>query len=135
MEKSISKLKKELDKWFSLYIRLRNSSLDGVTHCFTCGKIDYYKKMQCGHFQSRKHLATRFDTKNCQVQCAGCNVFRYGEQFKFALALDSQYGDGTAEELLILSKQSVKISRHEYKDYISYYKHIVKNLKEDRCID
>tara|TARA_R110002020_G_scaffold240290_3_gene453042 strand:+ start:3487 stop:3894 length:408 start_codon:yes stop_codon:yes gene_type:complete len=135
MQKSISKLKKELDKWFSLYVRLRHATDLGISVCFTCGKQDHYKRLQCGHFQSRKHLATRFDTKNCQVQCAACNVFRYGEQFKFGLNLDSQYGEGTAEELLILSKQSVKISRHEYLDYISYYKHIVKKLKQDRCIE
>ena len=135
MVKPISKLKKELDKWFSLYVRLVNSNDYGESKCFTCGKIDYYKNLQNGHFQSRKHLATRFDLKNCQVQCPGCNVFRYGEQYKFSINLDVKYGAGTAEELLLLSKQTVKISRHEYLDYISYYKHIVKNLKKIKGID
>lgn len=135
MAKSLSKLKKELDKWFSLYIRLRNSTDLGIAECYTCGKKDHYKKMQCGHFQSRKHLATRFDTKNCQVQCPGCNVFRYGEQFKFSLNLDAEHGAGTAEELLLLSRQIVKITRHEYLDYISYYKHIVKNFKKEKGIE
>ena len=90
--KSISKLKKELDKWFSLYVRLRYSE-NGLCQCFTCGKVAHYKKggMQCGHFQSRKHLTTRWDLKNCQVQCSGCNIFKSGEQYKFSLALDSKY--------------------------------------------
>jgi hypothetical protein len=135
MVKPISKLKKELDKWFSLYIRLRNSSLDGVTHCFTCGKIDYYKKMQCGHFQSRKHLATRFDTKNCQVQCPGCNVFRYGEQYKFAVNLDAKYGDGKAKELEFLSRTIVKFTRVDYEEKISYYKETVNKLKKEKNIE
>ena len=45
--KTISKLKKELDKWFSLYIRLRYATAEGIAQCFTCGKIDHYKKLQC----------------------------------------------------------------------------------------
>ena len=130
--KTISKLKKELDKWFSLFIRLSNANSEGLAQCFTCGKVDYYKNLQNGHFQSRKFLATRFDLKNCQVQCAGCNVFRYGEQYKFAVNLDAKYGEGTAEKLEIQARQTVKITRVEYQDYISYYKEIVKNLKKEK---
>ena len=134
--KSISKLKKELDKWFSLYIRLRDATDEGLVECFTCGKVAHYKKgMQNGHFQSRKFLTTRWDKKNCQVQCAGCNVFKYGEQYKFALNLDAKYGDGTAESLEILSKQLWKISRVEYEDFIFYYKSIVEKLKKEKGIE
>ena len=82
---SISKLKKELDKWFSLYIRLRDANDFGLVQCFTCGVVKPYNKgMQCGHFQSRSHLSTRFDEVNCQPQCVGCNMFKQGEQYKFA---------------------------------------------------
>ena len=36
--KTISKLKKELDKWFSLYIRLRYATPQGgIVKCWTCG--------------------------------------------------------------------------------------------------
>ena len=135
MKKNITKLKKELDKWFSLYIRLRDASDLGMCQCFTCGKVDHYKKMQCGHFQSRKHLSTRWDLKNCQVQCAGCNVFRYGEQYKFSLNLDAKYGEGTSEELEFLSRQTWKITRTEYRDFVFYYKSIVENLKKEKGIE
>lgn len=133
MDKSISKLKKELDKWFSLFIRLRAADDLGQVKCFTCSKIANYKNgMQCGHFQSRKFLSTRFDLKNCQIQCVGCNMFKQGEQYKFAINLNAKFGEGTAEDLELKTKMIVKISRQEYKDYISYYKHIVKNLKKDK---
>ena len=99
MKKTVSKLKKELDKWFSLYIRLREANEYGMCQCFTCGVVRHYKDgMQNGHFQSRKHLATRFDEENCQVQCVKCNVYAWGEQYKFSLALDGKYGEGKAEE-------------------------------------
>ena len=71
--KTISKLKKDYDKWFSIYIRIRDSE-NGNSICFTCNKIDHYKKLQNGHFQSRRHNSTRWDLKNCQVQCVKCNM-------------------------------------------------------------
>tara|TARA_R100001594_G_scaffold135352_1_gene177024 strand:- start:229 stop:636 length:408 start_codon:yes stop_codon:yes gene_type:complete len=132
---SISKLKKELDKYFSLYIRLRDSNEYGMVQCFTCGIVkEYNKGMQCGHFQSRSHLATRFDEQNCQPQCVGCNMFKQGEQYKFALQLDGKYGKGTAEELMYLSKTTLKISRVDYEEKISYYKNIVNKLKKEKGI-
>ena len=133
--KTIIKLKKELDKWFSLYIRLRESTIDGVTQCFTCGKIDYHNKLQCGHFQSRRHLATRWDQENCQVQCVGCNMFKAGEQYKFSIALDSKYGEGKAEELQFLARTIMKVSRIDYEEKISYYKDLVEKLKKEKGIE
>ena len=134
--KSISKLKKELDKWFSLYIRLRNATDEGMVQCFTCGCVKHYKKgMQNGHFQSRSFLATRFDEENCQPQCVGCNMFKQGEQYKFALALDAKYGEGKAEELEFLAKSIVKFSRWDYEDKISYYGTLVEKLKKEKGIE
>ena len=134
MKKNITKLKKELDKWFSLYIRLRDASDLGMCQCFTCGKVDHYKKMQCGHFQSRRHLSTRWNEQNCQVQCPACNVFRYGEQWKFGLRLEYKYGEGISEELEVLSLKKHKKLRWEYEDGISYYKNFVNNLKTEKGI-
>ena len=134
--KTISKLKKELDKWFSLYIRLRDATDEGLVQCFTCGKVSHYKSgMQNGHFQSRKHLATRWDEENCQVQCVGCNMFKAGEQYKFSIALDGKYGEGKAEELELLARTIMKVSRIDYEDKISYYGTLVEKLRKDKGIE
>jgi len=134
--KSISKLKKELDKWFSLYIRLRDATDQGMVECFTCGKVAHYKSgMQNGHFQSRKNLTTRWDLKNCQVQCVGCNMFKQGEQWKFGLKIDIKYGQSTSNDLEFLATQIHKKARWEYEDDISYYKNIVNNLKLEKGIE
>ena len=136
MKKTISKLKKELDKYFSLFIRLRSANEYGMVQCFTCGIVRGYKDgMQNGHFQSRKHMATRFDEENCQVQCVACNMFRQGEQFKFGMNLDAKYGEGKAEELEFLARTIHKVSRVEYEEQISYYKNLVENLKEEKGIE
>ena len=133
--KSISKLKKELDKWFSLFIRLRQSE-EGLCQCFTCGKVDHYKRMQNGHFQSRRFMATRYsEDGNCEVQCVACNMFRGGEQYKFALNLDAKYGEGTAEDLESLARTIVKFTRVDYEDNISYYKSTVEKIKKEKGIE
>ena len=133
--KTISKLKKELDKWFSLYIRLRDATDEGLVQCITCGVVKHYKSMHNSHFQSRKHLATRWNEKNCDVGCIKCNIFNFGEQYKFSIALDNKYGEGTAEELELLARTIMKVSRIDYEDKISYYKVLVEKLKKEKGIE
>jgi len=117
----------KLDKIFSQYIKLRESK-NHNSECFTCGKVDHWKKLQNGHFMSRKHLSTRWDETNCQVQCAGCNVFRYGEQYKFSVGLNAKYGDGTADAMLQKSRQTLKIDNAELEAKIKYYQDLVERL-------
>jgi hypothetical protein len=113
----------KLDNIFSQYIRLRYSKNE-ISKCVTCGKQDHWKKMQNGHFISRKHYATRWDEDNCQVQCSGCNVFRYGEQYLFSKYL----GTELSEELLIKSRKIQKFTDFELLEMIEIYKDKVNNL-------
>jgi hypothetical protein len=118
MTKKVSRksLVEKLDKVFSIYIR-RRYAINDIAKCVTCGKEDHWSKLQCGHFMSRKHLSTRWNEDNCQVQCAGCNVFRYGEQYLY-----SQYlGDKLSQELYIKSKQICKFTDVELQEKINYY--------------
>ena len=118
---------KKLDAIFSKYIRRRFAEND-ISECYTCGKTDHWKNLQCGHFMSRRFYSTRWDDKNCQVQCKGCNVFRYGEQFKFSVHLNKEYGEGTAEMLEYNSKQLLKISMPQLKLLILKYEELVKQM-------
>ena len=127
--KTISKLKKDLDKVFSLYIRLRHASKDGIVKCFTCDKTAHYKKMHAGHFMSRTHHATRWNEDNVQVQCVKCNLFGQGEQYAFGKLLDIRIAEGKAEELQELSRTTVKYMRFEYEDMIKHYKEKVNAIK------
>jgi hypothetical protein len=135
MKKTISKLKKELDTWFSLYIRLKYSNEYGMVQCYTSGRVYHYKQIHAGHFMSRRHLSTRWDEKNVKPQSAADNLFGQGEQYKFGMLLDSEYGEGTAEELQIIARQSFKMSRVDYEEKISYYKKLVKNLKKEKNLE
>ena len=114
-------LTKELDRVFSIYIRQRGMDVNGFNECFTCGRYMLWNKLQCGHFQSRRHMSTRWDETNCRPQCLACNMFRQGEQFKFGKRIDLEHGEGTAELLEILSKKTIKFSQAEIKEKIEYY--------------
>jgi hypothetical protein len=123
-----SAIVKKLDSIFSQFIRLRNSDHSGTTECFTCGKRDHWKKLQNGHFQSRRHYSTRWDETNCQVQCSGCNVFRFGEQYQFGLNLNTLFKKNTAEKLLKKSRETVKYTDDELLLLITKYKNHVDDM-------
>lgn len=98
----VSKLKKKADVIFSRAIRFRDGQLiegEWIVDCITCDARKPFKAMQAGHFQSRRYNATRFDYENVNAQCYRCNVMFYGEQFKYAQAIDMKYGNGVAERL------------------------------------
>lgn len=122
-----SKLVKKLDALFSQYIRKKNA-VDEIARCFTCGKTDHWKKLQNGHFQSRRHYSTRWDEINCQVQCAGCNVFKYGEQYVFGNKLDQKFGSGTARRLHIKAQKIIKFTNSDLEDLIKRYKDFVESM-------
>lgn len=113
----------KLDKIFSEYIR-RRYAVNDIAECVTCGKKDHWKNLQAGHFMSRKHYSTRWDEENVQVQCMACNVYRYGEQFKFSKFL----GTRKANKLLAKSREMVKFANYELEDLIATYKQKVANL-------
>jgi|TARA_R110002012_G_scaffold69432_2_gene179796 hypothetical protein len=118
---------KKLDAIFSQYIRKRNSD-NGKAVCFTCGKVDDWQNLQCGHFQSRRHYSTRWDDLNCQVQCAKCNIFSYGEQYKFGVFLNAKFGRATASKLHVKAQKQVKFQTYELQDMIKKYQELVDNL-------
>lgn len=110
-------LVKKLDTVFSEYIRRRYAKED-IAECFTCRKKDHWKKLQAGHFISRKHYSTRWNEENVQVQCVGCNVYRYGEQYIFGKYLGEELSDSLLQE----SRKVVKLSDYDLIEKINYYK-------------
>ena len=117
--KTYAQLKRALDKVFSEYIRRREGD---YPKCITCGAVHHYKVMQCGHFVSRVHLATRWDERNCAPQCFADNVWKRGAPAEFALALQKKYGPSIIQELMDKKNQPVKFSRSDLEAMISKYR-------------
>lgn len=130
--KSLSQLKDDLDKWFSLFIRLRNADSDGMVKCFTSDKIIHYKQAHAGHFISRRHMSTRWNEKNVQIQSKADNLYNQGNAPVFGKRLNERYGEGTTDLLIMQSSNTWKAGRFELAILINEYKAKVEKLKIDR---
>ena len=109
--KSISKLMKEADALFSIKVRTEEADKDGICTCYTCGYRAPIKKMQNGHLVSRYYKATRWDRRNCRVQCITCNMWRNGMTPHFAAKLKQELGEGIVDELYEKARQPMKLTR------------------------
>lgn len=118
--KSLSKLKKELDRVFSIYIREKYPA-----RCYTCGVSKHRKNLQCGHFVSRQYLATRWDENNCRPQCVGCNMFGNGKPLDFEENLKRELGSEFVEEMKARRHQILKLDRQWYEEKIAYYTSLI----------
>jgi len=114
LNESLPRLKKKLDDVFSLYIRQKHADENGLAKCYTCGKIAHWKKQQCGHYVSRRHLSTRFDVMNCRPQCFSCNIKNQGAADTFAQRLKEEYGDSILTLLNIRKHNKCVMGRFEY---------------------
>lgn len=111
--------KKKADRWFSKFIRKRDSR-NGVAKCITCGKMT--SQFDCGHFISRRFQATRFDERNANAQCLKCNRFENGNQYEHGKAIDEKFGEGTADDLLKKSKMVCRRNKSDYEWIAKEYK-------------
>ena len=128
-QKSASKLKRELDRVFSLYIRQFWANNGGLASCYTCGKILHWKQLQCWHFIPRNILITRWNEDNCRPQCVGCNVFGNGKILDFEDRLIREIGQKEVDKLKASRFKIMKVDAIWYLEEISHYKQELENLE------
>lgn len=127
--KSKSQAKDAADKWFSLYIRMKDADFGGYNRCYTCSKVAHYKELQCGHFISRASNVLRFDPDNARVQCVGCNVFKHGNYIKYTRKLIKEKGEEFVDYLEKKGKQTHQFTLKELLDIGADFKKRVEKLK------
>jgi hypothetical protein len=120
----------KLWKVFSEYIRLRDADENGYCVCCTSGQRVHWKECDAGHFISRDKKATKYHEQNVHAQNRNHNRFRSGEQFLHGKFIDNKYGPGTADKLLMLSRQPYKLGQFEIDQLTKYYREKVKELKK-----
>ena len=127
------KLIKELDVWFSRYIRLKYSDSRGYCRCISCGKVYFWKEIQNGHYMSRRYMSTRFSEDNCRPQGVECNIFNQGAIQMYRRALIKEIGEQRVDLIEVRARQENKNwSLFELKQLIECYKKEVEKLLDEK---
>lgn len=121
-------LVKKLDKVFSLYVRLRDAMPNGYVRCISCGKIKKFEDVDCGHFHSRTHMATRFDEDNCNAECKFCNRFSADHLIAYQRNLIQKIGQQRFDIMNVKAHSTRHWLDSELEERISHYKAEVKRL-------
>ena len=125
--------KAKLDTQFSLFVRLRDSMNNGFCRCISCGKVYHWKKLQCGHYMSRRYMATRFDEDNCHAQCVACNIFNQGNIQGYRRGLLIKIGENRINLIEYKALNTIcKYSEFEFKELIKYYKLRTEQLRKEK---
>jgi len=123
------------DKWFSLFIRIRDTQEDGYCRCITCGRVVTPKECDCGHYVKRQHLATRFSEENCHAQCKRCNAFEQGRDAEYRRKLVEIYGEDKVLLLEAGKRTTSKTSATALKLIEQLYKDKAKKLSKEKGIE
>lgn len=125
---TISTLKKKRDELYSRYIRIKSSDKDGYSECVTCGLKAHWKKLQCGHYVSRRYLSLRWDEGNTFPQCVGCNMFKSGNMDEYTMFLVGEYGFEHLRRLAEKKREVVKLTVADYYEEIDKLKDLLADL-------
>lgn len=120
--------KKKAWKAFSEYIRQRYAPDDGMVVCYTCGKVDHWKKMQAGHAIGGRNNAVLFNEDLVRPQCVGCNVFGRGKYAIFTRKLIDELGMEKYDQLVTESQKLVQYKSSDYMEIEDKYKEKLNNL-------
>jgi hypothetical protein len=107
---TLSRFKRELWKYFALYIKQRDKYI-----CFTCGKKVAGIDAQAGHFipKGACGLELYFSEENVHCQCSFCNLVLQGNQYIYGKKLRI-----VAEKLYeIHAKRNLKL-KYKKQDYL-----------------
>lgn len=127
-----AKWKAKADKWFSEFIRLRDSDEFGMAYCVTSRKRvrKFWRLMDCGHWISRAKESTRYDERNCHAQSKRANQYQGGHFLEHELAIERIHGKGTAQQLRDKAGQVCKRTAGDYRFLAESYKARVDRIKE-----
>lgn len=130
--KSKRKLKAQVWKLFSKYIRLRDclrtTGSPDWGKCITCKALTPFKEGDAGHFIQGRLNSILFDETCTHFQCRSCNRFRGGEPLKYRREIEKLYGEGYD---LILEERAMPtktFSIEELEQLKETYKQKIKQL-------
>lgn len=132
---SIKTLKDKLDRVFSIYISLRDCNKEGYCKCISCGKVEHWKNVDCGHYVNRSHMGTRYSERNCNAQCRSCNRFDEGNNIGYTRGLIHKYDIKVLSELEVKKHTQTFMKAFDYEVLIDHYNKEVNKLRVEKSIN
>lgn len=120
------------DKWFSIFIRLRDSDENGYCKCATCNTVLFWKSIQCGHYVKRQHSGARYHEKNAHAQCVPCNYFKQGNDAVYKQVIIERYGQQAHDLLKTAERGCTKHSKLELKIMAEDFKKKAQKLANEK---
>lgn len=128
-ERSLAKLKKDLDKVFNAFIRERDT-IGGAFQCISCRVWKPVEQMNAGHYYSAgHHPALRWNEFNVNGQCVRCNCFLSGNLLEYEKGMIVKYGEDKLKWLELVRHNKSKLDRFEIKYLINHYKEKLRKQK------
>ena len=121
-------------KWFSLYIRLRDSFSGGYVRCCTCSIIKPFREIQAGHyFTQGAYKRLVFTEQNCHAQCVSCNHYKSGNLSIYTQFMIDRYGVKIFDQLKLANR--VNPRGYDYGLLTEIYKKKAKAIAAEKGVD
>lgn len=121
-KKTLSALKKDLDKVFNAWIRKRDTNEGGTFTCISSGRTLPANEMDAGHFYPATYTAIRWDERNVNGQSRKDNRFKCGNLLGYYKGMQAKWGQDVIDELERLHNQPFKLEIFWLEEMISKYK-------------
>jgi hypothetical protein len=108
-------------KYFSRYIRKRDSDWQGYCSCISCSIKKPMEEMHAGHFIHNTN-ACYFDERNVNAQCPFCNTFKHGNLHYYKRNLELKIGVEAVKELMDTKWKIHKFTQKELQKILTYCK-------------
>ena len=131
-QRSVTKLKKDLWKEFSLHQKLLYSDDGQWCQCYTCERPIQIGTSNChgGHCLSKSAFSILyFDERAVRPQCYYCNINLGGNEYEFNEKLKLEIGIDSWQDMYDNRSNKVKRYRDWYEEKIIHYREAVKELK------
>ena len=122
MVKSKTKIKEKLWKYFSLYIRLRDTDNKGMWKCISCWREYHYKTLQCWHFIPRYYHIRTYDEKINNANCYWCNCMKSWNYIEYEYWMIKKYWKKEVERLKNWRNELKNRKEYELEEMIEIYK-------------
>lgn len=121
-----------MDTEYSFNLRAGTAAAQGSPYvrCFTCNAMAHWKDMDCGHYEQREMMGTRFDIRNTRIQCHACNRMHEGQKATFGARLREQGVDVDSVHLLAEMWGRTRPARETLIEQIKEYRAENKKIRE-----